>query len=292
MRDLIFGSNYKLVNWRVSQIKKSFTGNYKVQHSNDDSFPLYQALLSESLFAEQSNLVIDISEISNNEVDLLLKINKPSSTNIVIYAEKLDKAKLTKLSKFFEVEEYSAPANKAEVRKLLFSYAKEQDVALPQNSFDYLYERFANNIDSYYNIIDQLNIGSIQAPTEQQIAYLTTENDKIVAPWDVLNKLVKKNFTTYLNQINQLEFMPLCYYLSNRFVEIALLKDDPSRESEINAYTLNTLRPLLSITKDLDLDWILTGFAEIEYQLKNGSLSAAFEFELFLVKINKYLLNI
>lgn len=291
MKNLVYGSNYKLVSLRVSQLKKAFNSNYKVLHCSEQNYPLYQALQSDGLFSEQNSLLIDISEIVNEEIDLISKLNEVSATNLIAYCEKIEKSKINKLSKFLEIEEHTLPTNKASLKENLSIYAKEKNIKLPPESFEYLHQRYGNDINPYYNLIDQFYAGSITQPSQKQIVFLSQGSNPILAPWDVLDLLVRKDFSEYISQISQLEYLPLCYYLSNRFTEVVSIQQDPDKSKALNPYSLNSLRPLIALAKNLNINWILSEFSEMEFKLKNDQDRAAFDFELFLLKINSFLLS-
>lgn len=291
MRTLLYGTNYQLVVYNVNLQKVKLTNSYRVLYANLDQYNLYEALLSDSLFAEQSNIIINLDELSNDELALVAKIKDPSNSHIVAYCSKLDKAKINVLSNYFDIQEFALPSNKAGLLSNVRKYSKELNVVLPEQSLEYLFERYGLNVDLYYNLINLLSIAGMLTPSARQVAYLSSGSDVIVAPWDVLEFLSAKDFTSHINEIRGLEFLPLLSYLSNRFSEIGLILEDPNHRLEINPYSLKTLTPLLnSLTLDQTKS-TLKQLAQIEYEYKLNQETGLLHFELFLLEINQKIRN-
>jgi hypothetical protein len=256
-----------------------------------ESHHLYESLASNSLFSDQNSVILNVESITLEELNLVKKLNSYSNSDIVAYGGKLDKSKIKYLEGIFESIECPLPNNKNSLMSLVRNYSKDHSVNLPSGSIDILYEKFGLEIDRYYNIVKLLNVGGMSNPTLKQIIYLAQDGNATLPPWDLFSLLNSNKFTTKVVEVGNMEFLPTLIYLLNRFTEIALIQDNPSFRNTLSPYTLKTLDPIIESIKEREIGFILTAFPELEKSYKEDNSEGLYRFELFLLKINQFLLN-
>ena len=305
---VIYSSSYRLLEDALRKVIKD--NSYTIYNLDDESL---EDVLNDAsyftLFDDKKYMVKNVTCFSANKRGtdfgkrdeyLLNYLNEPNDNTVLILVLKEKMNGTKKISKLVK-ERYNyieiTNPNQKETRDIINTFLKKNKIKLDYDEVTYIINSLDNNYDLIINELEKLLLYDKKEISFKDLTNIISSNvldNNFKFIEHIMNKDIKKVFKYYddflLNKNSPIMLMSM---LANEYRNIYLVKkmmmnnnkNDIMKKLDIRfSFQLDKLINYSYSYKEIDLENKLLELCDLDYEIKQGSITDKLALELFLLK--------
>ena len=306
---VIYSSSYRLLEDALRKVIKD--NSYTIYNLDDESL---EDVLNDAsyftLFDDKKYMVVKNvtcfsankrgTDLGKSDEYLLNYLNEPNDNTVLILVLKEKMNGTKKISKLVK-ERYNyieiTNPNQKETRDIINTFLKKNKIKLDYDEVTYIINSLDNNYDLIINELEKLLLYDKKEISFKDLTNIISSNvldNNFKFIEHIMNKDIKKVFKYYddflLNKNSPIMLMSM---LANEYRNIYLVKkmmmnnnkNDIMKKLDIRfSFQLDKLINYSYSYKEIDLENKLLELCDLDYEIKQGSITDKLALELFLLK--------
>ena len=306
---VIYSSSYRLLEDALRKVIKD--NSYTIYNLDDESL---EDVLNDAsyftLFDDKKYMVVKNvtcfsankrgTDLGKSDEYLLNYLNEPNDNTVLILVLKEKMNGTKKISKLVK-ERYNyieiTNPNQKETRDIINTFLKKNKIKLDYDEVTYIINSLYNNYDLIINELEKLLLYDKKEISFKDLTNIISSNvldNNFKFIEHIMNKDIKKVFKYYddflLNKNSPIMLMSM---LANEYRNIYLVKkmmmnnnkNDIMKKLDIRfSFQLDKLINYSYSYKEIDLENKLLELCDLDYEIKQGSITDKLALELFLLK--------